>query len=68
MRGEANAVISNKHGQFSIILKDKQEGDAIVLQHIQKKGYELNDIGVIGCQYAYSDKVPLTIVMVSSAL
>ncbi len=34
---------------------------------MQKQGYELNDRGVIGRQYAYSPTVPLTIVMVSSA-
>mgnify|MGYP002854552874 CR=1 FL=1 len=37
------------------------------MQEVQKKGYELNEIGVIGRQYACSDKVPLTIVMVSSS-
>lgn len=65
MRGQTNTVISNKHGQFSVILKDKQEGDAIVLQHIQKKGYELKDKDLIGRQIVFSSRVPIEIVMVN---
>jgi tetratricopeptide (TPR) repeat protein len=67
VKGEHNPVLSKDNGKFEMILTGKKNGDAYTLQEVQKKGYELNDIGVIGCQYAYSDKVPLTIVMVSSA-
>ncbi len=45
----------------------KKAGDAYSLQQVKKTGYELNEIGVIGKQYTFSDKVPLNIVMVSTA-
>lgn len=65
MRGQTNTIISNKHGQFSVIMKDKKEGDAIVLQHIQKKGYVLKDKDLIGRQVVFSSRVPIEIVMVN---
>ena len=66
--GEHNPVLSKDDGTFSILMVGKQKGDAYSLQEVQKKGYELNENGVIGRQFAFSDKVPLTIVMVSSLL
>jgi len=67
VRGEHNPVLSKEDGSFSILLAGKKNGDAYVLQQVRKIGYELNETNVIGRQYAFSDKVPLTIVMVSSA-
>ena len=67
VKGEHNPVLSRDDGTFSMLLAGKKNGDAYSLQEVQKKGYELNDANVVGRQYAYSDKVPLTIVMVSSA-
>ena len=67
VRGEHNPVLSKEDGTLTMLLTGKKNGDAYTLQEVQKKGYELNETGVIGRQYAYSDKVPLTIVMVSSA-
>lgn len=67
VKGEHNPVLSQQDGTFSMLMTGKRNGDAYSLQEVQKKGYELNENGVIGRQYAYSDKVPLTIVMVSSA-
>ena len=66
IKEEHNPVLSNEDGAFSLLLTGKKNGDAYTLQEVQKKGYELNETGVIGRQYAYSDRVPLTIVMVSS--
>jgi len=66
-KGEHNAVLSKEDGTFSLVLNGKKNGEAYSLQQVQKSGYELNETGVIGRQYAFSDKVPLTIVMVSSA-
>lgn len=66
VKGEHNPVLSKDNGTFSMLMAGKRNGDAYSLQEVQKKGYELNERGVIGRQYAYSDKVPLTIVMVSS--
>lgn len=67
VKGEHNPVLSKENGTFSLLIKGKRNGDAYSLQEVQKKGYELNETGVIGRQYAYSNKVPLTIVMVSSS-
>lgn len=67
VKGEHNPVLSKEDGTLTLLLTGKKNGDAYALQEVKKKGYELNETGVIGRQYAYSDKVPLTIVMVSSA-
>lgn len=67
VKGEHNPVLSKGDGSFSIMLPNKKNGDAYVLQEVRKNGYELNEAGVIGRQYALSDKVKLTIVMVSIA-
>ena len=66
VKGEHNPVLSKDDGTFNIVMTGKKNGDAYALQEVLKKGYELNETGVIGRQYAYSDKVPLTIVMVST--
>ena len=64
--GQHNAMVSDYDGSFAFVLSDKKEGDGFSLQYVQKKGYELNEKGVIGRQFAYSYRVPLTIVMVST--
>ena len=66
VKGGHNAVLSDAKGFFSMMLSGKKEGDAYALQQVQKQGYELNERGIIGRQYAFSEKVPLTIVMVST--
>ena len=66
VRGGHNAVLSNTQGFFSMMMAGKKEGDAYALQQVQKQGYQLNDENMIGHQYAFSSKVPLTIVMVST--
>ena len=66
VKGQHNPVVSNHDGTFSINMDDKKNGDPYSLQQVRKNGYELNETGVIGRQFAFSDKVPLTIVMVSS--
>ena len=66
-KGGHNAVLSKDDGTFSMLMTGMKVGDAYSLQQVQKAGYELNEIGVIGRQYAFSDKVPLTIVMVSTS-
>ena len=68
VKGEHNPVMSQQDGTFSMLMTERRNGDAYTLQEVKKKGYELNESDVIGRQYAFSDKVPLTIVMVSSAL
>ena len=66
VKGEHNPVVSNQDGTFSLLLADKKNGDAYSLQQVKKSGYELNEKDIIGRQFAFSDKVPLTIVMVST--
>ena len=63
---QGEALVSDSNGNFSLLLTDLKNGDAYSLQRVQKNGYELNEIDFIGRKLAFSDKVPLTIVMVSS--
>ena len=67
VKGEHNPVLSKSDGTFSILYVGKQEGDAYSLQEVLKKGYELNEPEIIGRSFAFSKRVRLTIVMVSSA-
>ena len=67
VKGEHNFVNSDEDGTFSMLLPGKKNGEAYSLQQVQKKGYELNEADFIGRQFAFSDNVPLTIVMVSIA-
>ena len=62
VKGGHNAVLSKKDGSFGIQIP----GQDYTLQQIQKQGYLLKDLGIIGRRYAYSKTVPLTIVMISS--
>ena len=66
VKGCHNTVVSDPNGDFSLLLTDLKNGDAYSLQQVKKNGYELNEIDFIGRKLAFSDKVPLTIVMVSS--
>ena len=65
-KGAHNAVLSKTDGTFVMPMNGKKEGDSYSLQQVQKTGYELNDINMIGRPYAFSASIPLTIVMVSS--
>ena len=67
VKGEHNPVLSKADGTFSLSFPDKKNGDTYSLLQVQKSGYELNEMDVIGRKYALSDKIPLTIVMVSKA-
>ena len=67
VKGAHNAMLSQDDGTFSIDMTGKKTGDAYALQQVSKTGYELNESDVIGRQFAYSEQVPLTLVMVSSA-
>lgn len=67
MHGDHNAVVSSSDGLFRLPMIGKRPGESYMLQQVQKNGYELADQSVIGRQYAYSDYVPLTVVMVSSS-
>ncbi len=64
-KGAHNAVLSKNDGTFTMVMTGKKDGDSYALQQVQKTGYELNDVGMIGRQYAFSTNVPITIVMVS---
>ena len=66
-RGEMNAVISGKDGKFNTFFKDKKNGDAIGLLSVRKKDFELIDKDLTNRSLVFSTKVPIEIVMVSSA-
>lgn len=57
-RGEHNAVLSDVKVFFSMIMTGKKKGDAYALQQVQKQGYELNEHGIIGRQYAFFREGP----------
>ena len=65
-KGSHNTVLSDSQGMFSLPLNGKHNGDTYSLQQVQKNGYELNEANIIGKQQVFSDKVPLTLVMVST--
>ena len=64
--GAHNAVVSNASGTFSLNMSGKKLGDPYSLQQVRKDKYELVEHDAIGRKYAYSNSVPLTIVMVST--
>ena len=55
-RGMFNAVLSNANGQFSVAMPGKKDGDAIILQSVSKRGYELKDESIIGREQVFSNK------------
>lgn len=65
-RGTVNTTVSGKDGHFSTTMPGKKNGDAIVLQNVTKKGYELQDKGIIGRQLVFSTTVPIAITMVNT--
>ena len=64
-KGQHNPVLSDEQGIFTLQLTEMHNGDIYTLQQVQKSGYELNEADVIGKRQIFSDKVPLTLVMVS---
>ena len=64
MRGLVNQVLSSPSGEFRINMPGKKDGDAVVLQSVQKNGYELKDNGLIGRPMVFSSRVPIEILMV----
>lgn len=68
VRGNTNAEVTDKNGAFSISTSKQVNGKQYILTSIYKKGYELADPSVIGRLMAYSSKVPLQVVMLSSKI
>lgn len=64
MRGMFNAVVSSQDGTFSLLMTGKKDGDAIILQSVQKTGYELKDRELTGRSLVFSSQVPIEILMV----
>jgi tetratricopeptide (TPR) repeat protein len=67
VKGEHNPVLSKEDGTFAILNVGTKNSEAYSLQEVTKNGYELNEPDIIGRQFAFSEKVKLTLVMVSSA-
>lgn len=67
VKGDHNPVLSREDGTFKMFNAGVKRGHAYSLQEVSKKGYELNEPDIIGRLLAFSEKVKLTIVMVSSA-
>jgi len=64
MRGMMNAVVSSQTGEFNLVMVNKKDGDAIVIQSVQKNGFELKDKELTGRQLVFSSRVPIEILMV----
>lgn len=65
-KGSHSNVVSDANGNFSLAMTGLKNGDAYTLQRVQKNGYEPNEVDLVGRRLAFSDRVPLTIVMASS--
>ena len=65
VRGQHNAVMSQKDGTFSIELTDKHNGDPFVLSSVILSGYEVAEKEMLGRPIACSEQVVLEILMVS---
>lgn len=66
VRGAINSVLSGQDGRFSILMPEKKDGDALILQQVRKQGFELCDRELMGRQLVFSTHVPIEIVMVNS--
>ncbi len=64
MKGMVNAVVSSQTGEFNLVMVNKKDGDAIVIQSVQKNGFELKDKELTGRQLVFSSRVPIEILMV----
>lgn len=63
-KGKVNKALSRADGTFSVVMPGMKEGDAIALQSVSKKGYELKDKSIIGRQQVFSTTVAIVITMV----
>lgn len=67
VRGNHNTVLSEQTGTFAILMQELQNGDPYALSAVIKSGYQLSEQDLIGRPQAGSDRVPLTLAMVSTA-
>lgn len=67
LKGNTNSVESNKKGYFSLSMNGKNDGESYQLLNVIKKGYEFADKDFLDRQFAYSQKIPLDVVMISSS-
>lgn len=64
VQGLTNSVLTSADGAFVVMLRDKRDGDSLILRGISKSGYELLDKTLIGRPYVFSSQVPIEILMV----
>ena len=67
VRGVMNALVSDANGSFKIQATGKKDSDAIIINSVRKNGYELKDKDIVGRNIVFSSRVPIQLVMVSSA-
>lgn len=67
VRGSHNAVESQTDGSFSLLLQNRQNGDALVFSSVILSGFEPAEKEFLGRQFACSDKVPMEIILVNTA-
>lgn len=66
VRGNHNAVVTDEHGSFALLMQGLEAGQAYALSSVVKSGYELREPEIIGRKQSFSTEVPLEIVMISS--
>lgn len=67
IRGSHNAVETDNNGAFSLLLQNKQNGDAIAFSSVTLSGWEIAESSFMGKQIACSELVPIEILMVNRA-
>ena len=67
IKGNINKVLSDDSGHFHLPMDGKREGESYQLLNVIKSGYEFADKDFLCRRFAYSSKVPLEVVLISSA-
>lgn len=65
MAGDYTVVLSDKNGDFEIMMSGLKNGDPIQVERVFKLGYLLIDEEILSTERAFSNRVPLEIVMKS---
>lgn len=66
VKGHISSVLSDASGEFTFDRGSLEDKNAFTFIKVYKKGYELADPSLIGRRLAYSKKVPVNVLMLSS--
>ena len=65
VKGDYNPVMTEADGSFAVLMPGQKNGEPYTLAGVNKAGYELREPELIGRVLAFSEKVPVEIVMLS---